>query len=360
MTRIFQNATLQKYQRSTLRLSIITLGVLFVCMAACHSEKKRSVFQNNSPEREAITFILGDDTDFENPFYRKAALYYRFNEKDKTEKVITHCQSLVEVQEYLVANAGHRPWGLINLVSHGNHYLGLRARITPEGKRASLQNLQESIANGTFKKLPAKVIDEATTIVLHSCGLGKNPAVGKAIASAFSNQETVPKVVTSPYFEYYVSDESKERDITRHFADFWTTSYKMGYKPSKLVLARRLANTYPESDVNWEEALSKEQGTTAGEVFHYTFDIPVKWVFPYDSKEAVPKLESNKSKLQWVSQNPKIRHDLQNLNIAPEKFNWWMRSVYIKNDDGSTTPALWVKGYCTMLCVLQLLPQEKG
>lgn len=339
-------------------LLVIDIGILFGIMTSCEFEKKQVVVQNEQPKLNDITFILGDDTSSKNPFYQKAELYYHFNEKNKTEKVITSCHSLIEVQDYLIEHAGERPWDLINLVSHGNQYLGLSVKITPNGKRASPERIQESLENGTFKKFSKDVIDEGTTIALHGCGLGNNLELTKAIKSAFSNGETSPKIISSKYFEYYVSDEGKERNVTKYLADFWITSYKMGYKPSDKIIEKRLLAKYPDSDVNWIEALSKEQASKAGEAFHYTFEVPVKWVFKYDSKDSIPKLENQKLRAEWASQNPRISHDLQKLNISPKDFNWWMRSIYVKNDDGTSTPALWVKGYCTMLCVLRLLPQN--
>ena len=339
-------------------MPIIVVGILFICIISCESERKQVIVQNKQLKRETITFILGDDVDKKNPFYLKAELYYRFNEDNKTEKVITSCHSLIEVQEYLIENTVPKPWDLINLVSHGNQYLGLSVKITPDGKRASVENIQESQENGIFKNISKDVINDKTIIVLHGCGLGNNLELADAIKSAFSNKDTSPQIKTSKHFEYYVSDESNEQKITKHLADFWITNYKMGYKPSNRVIEKRLAAKYPESDVNWKEALLKEHASKAGEVFHYTFEIPVKWVFKYDCKDSIPKLENKNLRLQWASQNPTISQDLKKLNISPDKFNWWMRNIYVKNEDGSKTPALWVKGYCTMLCVLKLLPQN--
>ena len=339
-------------------LSLIVIGIAFGIMTSCNFEKNQVIGQNEQPKVNDITFILGDDTNTKNPFYQKAELYYHFNDKNKTEKVITSCHSLIEVQEYLIEHAGDRPWDLINLVSHGNQYLGLSAKITPNGKRASPERILKSLENGTFKKFSENVIDGETTIVLHGCGLGTNLELTKAIRSVFSTGKTLPKVKASKYFEYYVSDEHNKRNITKYLADFWITSYKMGYRPSNNIIEKRLLAKYPDSDVNWKEALSKEHAYKAGEVFHYTFDVPVKWVFRYKSKDSIPKLENQHSRTKWASQNPRISHDLQKLNISPKDFNWWMRSIYVRNDDGTTTPALWVKGYCTMSCVLRLLPQN--
>jgi|GEM_PF-3381430 len=346
------------YQNKTKVLFNFVVCFLFVCLTSFSDNKKQVIDQHNPIETEAITFILGADADLKNPFYLKAELYYRHNEKNKTEKVILSCHSLAEVQEYLTENASDRPWGLINLVSHGNHYLGLSVKITPDGKRASVERLEESLEKGIFKRFSKNVIDDETIIALHGCGLGNNVELVNAIKAVFSNKVTSAKVKTSTNFEYYVSDENNQQAITKYLADFWITSYKMGYKPSNNIIEKRFSAEYPDSDVNWKEALLKEQGSVAGDVFHYTFEVPVKWVFRYDCNDSIPKLENENLKLQWVSQNPSIMEDLRKIDISPEKFNWWMRSIYVKNDDGSKTPALWVKGYCTMLCVLKLLPQD--
>ena len=52
--------------------------------------------------KENITFLLGEDKESDNPFYTEATNYYLFNEEGKTERVITNCRSLLEVQTYVL------------------------------------------------------------------------------------------------------------------------------------------------------------------------------------------------------------------------------------------------------------------
>ena len=333
---------------------------LVLFLTSCEPKRTPSKVQHKQAQREAITFIMGFDADAKNPFYRNAELYYRYNESEKTELVITSCHSLFAVQEYLMEYApkNQQPWGLINLVSHGNPYLGLSVKISPDGKRATADRIRESIENGRLQRLPEYLIDDDTQLVLHSCGLGNNRNLVDAITSAFSTKEASPKVEASPYFEYYVPDKENKQQVRKFMGGFWFFHYKMGYKPENMVIENKLANKYPDSDVNWKQALMKEEASEVGDLFHYTFEVPVKWVFTYDCKEDVPQLDTKSSILQWAKEHPKIGKDLQKLDIPPEKFNWWLRNIYVKNEDGSKTPALWVKAYCTTLCVIKLLPDN--
>lgn len=335
---------------------IFVLTSFMLVIALLTSFNDRDIQPVEEMERESVTFILGSDRNMDNPYYSKAASYFRNNEKDRTERVVTYCTSLLEVQEYLVNNHTNNkmPWGHINLVSHGNQYLGLSMKITPGGKRTTAKLLQEYLEEGSLINIPGNVISNDTRLELHGCGIAKNVELVKQIGKAFSSDSSSPQIVANEYFEYFVSDIFNENKIEKYDAEYWFIKYKMGYRPNDKSIIRRLDKLYPDIKVNWKEAIDKTHASIPGEVFHYTFDVPVKWVFRYDSKDSVPRLETKKSRLEWARNNERITADLENLEIKPEEINWWIRNIYVKNPDGTKTPALWVKGYCTILCVLRL------
>ena len=99
----------------------------------------------NNEVRKSITFILGEDKETDNTYYQEAMHYYRHNQNGKTDYVITHCRSLHEVKLYLTENKpiNNNPWGLINLVAHGNHLLGLSVKITTDSKRTTSEHLRK-------------------------------------------------------------------------------------------------------------------------------------------------------------------------------------------------------------------------
>ncbi|MFK5890031.1 MAG: hypothetical protein QM486_04800 [Flavobacteriaceae bacterium] len=331
----------------------ILVGFLLLLLVAL--PKKSVVIK--TPKGKSITFILGTDKHPDNPFYRYAENYYRFNAKDKTELVVTTCRSLVEVHNYLIRHKPKNkvPWRCINLVSHGNQYLGLSVKVTPKSKRASAQEIWKYCNNGTLKKLPEDVINQQTIIALHGCGLGNNKDLLTAVKSAFSTHLAMPKIEASAYFEYYVAKPYNMQKVTRFLAKSYNINFKMGYKPSNKIIERRFKTKYKNDSVDWHAALSRKQASKIGAVFYMSFNVPVKWIFTYDGMKDVPNLDTKSDRLNWVKQNAKIINDLQKIAISPQQFNWWMRRVYIKEKDDTKVAALWVKGYSTSFNILKIV-----
>jgi len=331
----------------------ILVGFLLLLLVAL--PKKQVVIIK--PKGESITFILGTDKHPDNPFYRYAENYYRLNAKDKTEWVVTTCRSLVEVQDYLIRHKPKNkvPWHCINLVSHGNQYLGLSVKVTPKSKRAFADEIFKYCKNGTLKKLPDDVINQQTTIALHGCGLGNNKDLITAIKRAFSSRIARPKIEASPYFEYYVAAPDNMQKVTKFLAKSYSINFKMGYKPSDKIIERQFKTKYKNDSVNWHTALSRKQASKIGAVFYMSFNVPVKWVFKYDSLKAVPNLDTKSKRLNWVKKNIKIMSDLQKIAIPPQQFNWWMRRIYIKEKDDTKVAALWIKGFSTSFNILEIV-----
>ena len=316
------------------------------------------------PKRESITFILGDDKESDNPFYKEATNYYLFNEEGKTEQVVTSCRSLLEVQNYLNTNQSlnELPWGLINLVSHGNQWLGLSVKVTPYSKRATPERIREYMKSDSLIRLSDSIIDNETEIFIHACGLGNNKDMMHAMADVFSGGNSKPKVTASKLFEFYTSVKGNKavRECQRYYADAQFISYKMGYRPEDQVVVNLLNQKYPNSKIDFKDAVNREQARFVGDTYHYTFDIPVKWVIKYKDSVSYPNLSTKKLQKEWINEQKEITDILKKIDIPPDKFNWWFRDVYVSNEDGTKSPAVWLKGYCTILCVLKPLVEKSN
>jgi hypothetical protein len=313
-------------------------------------------------ERENITFILGDDEDPDNRYYEEADNYYRTNPEGHTEYVLTNCRSLLEVRNYL---AGHipengEPWGLINLVSHGNQWLGLSAKVTPASKRATAERILEAIKEGSFPALAKNVIDSGTTIFMHGCGLGNNPELLRNIALAFGGENSRPHVKASRLFEYYITKGSGKNNLQseRFLAQEWHVFGKMGGKTSRQVLEKEFLARYSNLPKGWLDVLYSEAPAKAGEMYVYSFEVPVKFTIKPNSADSIPDWTNEKSKLRWILSQKEITETLKNIQIPAEKFTWTVTSIYEKGSKGSRTPALWVKGYCTVWCLIKPLINE--
>ena len=365
----YHNATKIAIILFVLGISFILLGFLYKKESCPVKEKKfkkdnlqviskdTTIIPVQLEQRESITFILGEDREEDNPYYAQAENYYRFNPEGKTEYIVTSCRSLLEVRDYLANNttSNNLPWGQVNLVSHGNQWLGLSVRVLPESKRATVEHIQECIDSGLFKPLLKSILDDKSIIFVHGCGVGNNPELIEAICTALGGNDTLPQVKSSIYFEYYSSTVSNGlvTDTRRYFAKVWYTIYKKGYRPENTILSHKLNKQYPNCAVNWQDALGREQPRWDGDIYHYTFEVPVKWVIPYPDKESLPDVSTLSKQLEWICTQKDIVETLEKMNIPKEKFNWWFRNVYVNNDDGAQSPAIWVKGYSTILCVIQ-------
>lgn len=308
--------------------------------------------------RESITFILGEDKNTENPYYSEAVKYFISDSPDKTLHLVTTCRSLVEVRQYLVKHspANQLPWGRINLVSHGDQYLGLSVKVTPDSRRATLERLQEFIDAGTFNPLPDSIVDQNTEIAIHACGIGNNKTFVDIFGKVFSSNSSMPHVIAPRLFEFY----SSANGSSRYQARVWMVPYKKDEKPGDIILCNLLHEEYPNEKTDWQDALTRKQPRFAGDIYHYTFDIPVNLVINISANDTLPDFTNIENKLHWIDQQPEINHILSKIQIPAELFSWNLKKGFTKNKDGKRVVAVSVKGFCTMLCVLKPLVNEKS
>jgi hypothetical protein len=304
--------------------------------------------------RSSIAFILGDDKESDNPYYDEAFRYYTTNADEKTDFVIRSCRSLLEVKDYLKNHKSSKgpAWGTVHLVSHGNQWTGLSVKVTPDSKRATTRRIVEYTKSHLFESLEQTGVDAQTKIFLHGCGVGNNRGLVDAVNAFFGGKAMVfaPRL-----FEYYASTGVENNwQSQRYVAGAWFVSYPMGDKPSSHSLSNELREKYPDARIDWQRALSHEQPVWIGDVYHYTFEVPVKWVIPLDS---VADLDEESQQIAWLNSQQQIVDELSGLQLSMEKFKWSLNIGYTETKTGHKTPAVFVKGYCTMLCILHVLTE---
>lgn len=356
-------------------MTMVWLVLIALIIASCDSHQQLLEIESNLnlPEihidslpqqevRNAITFILGKDKSDNNRYYEEATNYYAFNENGKTEHLVTNIRSLKGVldflQEYKPANG--KPWGLINLVSHGNQWMGLSVKVTDNSKRATPERIRKHIKNKTLMPLSEAILDEYSVIFVHGCGLGNNRQLLKAIADAFGGQDSQVTVRASRLFEYYTSEKDRYRVVSseKYLAQSYALSYKMGYQPEENVLIKKLQQAYADARIDWQDALKRTEPRFPGDTYHFTFEVPVKWVIPFDNIDSIPDLSTKEKQLAWIKTQPDIMVKLEAIDLPIEKFNWWFRQVYVKGENSEKKPAVWLKGYATILSVLKALVVE--
>ena len=266
---------------------------------------------------------------------------------------------MLEVQEYLVSfpPSNHRPWGLINLVSHGNQWIGLSVRLIPDGKRTSENSIRKAKKEGLFLPLPDSIIDNHSNIYVHGCAIGKNTELLGSIAKLFAAESHKPKVRASRLFEYFTSNQTYMGRISSHryLSRVWYAYYKKGYRPGDIRLSRQLKQRYPKTRILWRDVLTRETPRWESDSYHYTFDVPVKWITLYPNCDAIPDISNVEKQQLWISEQPELMEAISKTEIPLDKFSWQFKKIRYPLEDGTLVPGIRVRGYCTVLCVLQPL-----
>jgi hypothetical protein len=311
--------------------------------------------------RTSITFIMGKDVSEYNQYYALAGHYYRLNPEDKTEIVIDSLKSILEVCKYLQTHQpeNERPYGLINLVSHGNEFVDLSARVYPKGLRTSVKTLQKALQDSIFVPLDITIVDSKTLISLHGCAVGNNAELLTYLAMAFGSQQNKVKVRASKLFEYYayLSKNKNPQSVQHYFAKAWYVFYHPDSIPNVQALVQQLTERYPGEHVNWETGLQRRFQSNPSEIYHFSFVVPVTWNETYESESAIPALNSKAKRSVWLSSNQDFFDLLQQTDIPQEYFQFrYYRSKYTQDEKDSYV--LSVKARATVICLIQPLIAE--
>ncbi len=345
-------------------------SALIICMmlCSCHhhnkpEEKSTDTTLTNSDSldtdtfpRKSITFILGKDESIRNPYYALAGQYYRLSDSEKTEIVIDTLISLVEVRNYLSDHRpenGH-PWGLINLVTHGNEFIDLSVYISPTGARVSEESLQEAIADTVFKPLDSLTIDKKTLFNLHGCAVGNNKGLLKFLGVAFGGNKNPARMKASKMFEYYayLSQNKNPQMIRHYYAKVWYAYYKVDSFPGEAALADQLKTKYPADSIDWIKAIRRQYPSNPSEAYHINLNIPVVWEDFYQSKDSLPDLRTKTKQSKWIESKTEFLTLMQKTRIPRDYFTIkFYRLVY--NSDSSTIYSNKVKAKAGVICIIK-------
>ena len=155
----------KRVYRIVIVLAIIAVSLIFFLSrngrsSQAQSENKKNMESNSKPvysgnsKRQNITFILGEDKKESTPYYSLALDYYSNDKFARTEYINNSCRSLSEVRDYLRNNppGNGLPWGIVNLISHGNEWYGMSVPVAPGSKRSSTERITEYVNDGKFPK----------------------------------------------------------------------------------------------------------------------------------------------------------------------------------------------------------------
>ncbi|NND32464.1 MAG: hypothetical protein HKN76_07725 [Saprospiraceae bacterium] len=329
---------------------IVLITILFCRVVYLESKDQKSLFVSPT-QRESITFLLGHDKPGQN-FFQLAEQHFLFDSVEHSDQVIKSCPSLLSLVEYLRDKSGNAPWGVINVVVHGNMWGGLSVPLWPEGSRAFPKELFSAACQGAFPLLDSSVIDSQTKVNFWACGIGKNPLINLALEYVFTNQSgDLADLYVSPHFVIFKKLGHQVAPV-RIKASYWPFFYRRGYRPSENEIAAELKIQYPDMDMDWESSLKTSLEDTSITDFYDEFHVPVVWTVIYADKASRPDISTVESKMSWIKNQPDLMMKIADLQIPLEKYNWTVQKIIYTDNQGIQQPAIKAIGMCTVLCVI--------
>ncbi len=308
--------------------------------------------------RSSVTFIMGEDGDADNPYYKEAEAYYRSLPSGHSDIIITEFRSLLEIRDYLENNPpdNGQPWGDVNIVVHSNEWKGIGMSLFPgEEERLNSTNLQFALDNEFFLPLEDQFLDGKSQVNIQGCALGKNPEMLEKLSLALGGKKETPLVSSSKYFISYMTENGISE---KYFTEFMYGFFKTGYRPADFKLAQQLQERYPETQVNFKEALSRKTPRFPGDSYHYFFNIPVEWTVVYEDEKTLPEINGEENILAFISQQKDLVNTVAETDIPLDKFRWQLKKVKVKTGKGQKKNAIRIKGKSSVLCILKSITKD--
>lgn len=350
-----------------MRLQLLLLGLatamsLFSCKGrgdidVVATDSVANTIEVDTVPRRSVTFILGHDNSVYNRYYEMAGHYYRINADDRTDVVVDNLTSLSQVMDWLRAHpdtVNHRPYGLINLVSHGNEFVDLQMSVTPRGPRTSPETLRQALGQRLVVSPDSTLVDSLTVVFLHGCAVGQNQALLDMLAEAFGGRVTV---MASKLFEYYayLSRNRNPQSLRHYYARTWYAFHHPDSAVDNSQLVQQLKRRYPADKVRWEEGLRRRFQDNPAQIYHFSFIVPCTYEYFYASGESMPSFNSRRKRQQWVEQNEEFRQLLAKSHVPESYFQIRFYRQVGMNDDGQSLQGLKVKARAGVICLIQPL-----
>ena len=313
------------------------------------------------PQRASITFIMGSDDWAYNQYYTLAAHYYRMNPDSRTDRVVEGLTSLSQLLHYLRQNPtpDSMPYGLINIVTHGNEFIDLQMKLTPGGERTSAKAIAQALADGRFNASPGLPVDSATFIFLHGCAVGNNQELLDQLATLFGNSA---KVMASRLFEYYayLSPNRNPQSVEHYYARTWYAFYNPDSTYNEDAIVRQLRQRYPSDTTHWREGLRRRLQNDPTQLYHYSFTVPCNYVEYYENAAEIPSVNSRQQRQKWIAEHDDFT-DLMNITGIPRHY-FQIKFYKHKAADrqGNIYYGLRAKARSGVICLIQPLVEAEN
>ncbi|HJU84425.1 MAG TPA: hypothetical protein VJ600_09455 [Holophagaceae bacterium] len=308
--------------------------------------------------RESITFILGQDEEASRPLYAMADRYYRLDPGERTDHVQAGLRSLAEVRDFLAAHPplDGRPWGVVNLVVHGNASGLLESPVWPGGGPATPELLSKVLAAKALAPVPDTVLDAKSELRVLGCSLGQRPRMLTLLSRAFGGEDSErPLVRSSLLFMGFTSDERLPAGCGRCLWEAWTLPFRPGARPSATEAAARLQALDPRAGMDWRTAITRDHPLRATDCYAYEQRAEFHYTMVYPGEAEAPGLQNPGGSLRRLMENQGFQEALGRAGTPWNLYRWRVERTRYRTPEGASLPALVATG--TAACLIVLRPQ---
>ncbi len=311
----------------------------------------------NSP-RGTITFIFGSDTDPAHPLCSLAETYYRQDTSERTDRVITDRNSLLEALDYLTRNppANGKPWGVINLVGHGNDMGVMEIPLQAGGDKTTASTLSDAIQDGVLKPVPPGILDEHSEIRLIGCCLGKDVQLLELLSKGLGHTRGHRPLVRSSIC--FTSFESISGKVVRCLAEGWSLALKASEIAIDGRIAERFRSNFHKAHLEWTDILSRTRPRFVGDSYCHQAEGSFQWRAIFTWSRDMPKVESSDQRDRWLRNDLDFRRYTVANGIPWEPDQWKIISNPIRAPDGMERPSILVSGSLRKLYVIKPLFEQ--
>ncbi len=300
--------------------------VSLVSIAAEKSAKEVPPTTAVCPKVTAIAFVCGVD-EGNTTYYTNASTYFT----NKGTKVVDSVDSVAEIIQWLAQN-NTDTIDEIHIVSHGNPWRGMSLTLRKDGNRITNESLQES----TLAPLQKKLKKEGK-IIFHSCGLGANKPLVKALKKQLLGEQDLA-VYASPFFTAFGGKYAAHYLAKPHYAFYPTAN-----SPGPNAMQEQLQNKYPNTAIAWKKTLKNRKEYLYAEAYTYKLNVPIVWEFP-EKTAGLSKESDAETIMDWVIAQDELSKTLFQIGIPMEYYRW----RYLARENGFA-----IEAKTTALCVLE-------
>jgi hypothetical protein len=309
-------------------------------------------------QRETITFVFGPDDDAEHPLIALARAYYRDDPLERTDRVIADLGCLLDALNYLQSQppANGQPWGIVNIVAHGND-VGIFSAPLLRGEDAiSPERLSQAIRDKLLSPLPLTILDEQSEIRLIGCGLGRNTQLLRLMSQVLGRRPGRRPLVSSSLF--YTSFGSLSGHVFRCLARACSVPMRTSEHVDDPQVNRRVRSCAREIGTDVQAVSRRTRPRFIGDSYRHVAEGSFCWMAVFPTPTAPPRMETAYQRDRWLSGDLDFHRYLAINRIPWEPDQWTATPSTTAGRNRADSPSITVRGRVKKLFLVKPLAQE--